>query len=73
MTSDLPDGFLVDIRTKYNDEKTSVLDNISKGKKIVNNTITLMVDDSYEYQSATIVLMDENERILEKKPTTICG
>jgi hypothetical protein len=72
-TSDLPDGFLVDIRTKYNDEKTSVLDNISKGKKIVNNTITLMVDDSYEYQSATIVLMNENERILDKKPTTICG
>lgn len=72
-TSDAPDGFLVDIRTKYNDAKTSVLDSVSKGKNISSNTITLMVDDSYEYQSATIVLMDENERILDKKPTTIGG
>jgi len=72
-TSDVPDGFLVDIRTKYNDSKTSVLDRVSKDKKISGNTITLMVDDSYEYQSATIVLMDENERILDKKPTTIGG
>jgi hypothetical protein len=72
-TSDVPDGFLVDIRTKYNDSKTSVLDRVSKDKKISGNTITLMVDDSYEYQSATIVLMDENERILDKKSTTIGG
>ena len=72
-TSDVPEGFLVDIRTKYNDAKSSVLDNVSKGKKISSNTITLMVDDSYEYQSATIVLMDENERIIEKQPTTIGG
>jgi hypothetical protein len=72
-TSDVPDGFLVDIRTKYNDSKTSVLDRVSKDKKISGNTITLMVDDSYEYQSATIVLMDENERIRDKKPTTIGG
>jgi hypothetical protein len=72
-TSDVPDGFLVDIRTKYNDSKTSVLDRVSKDKKISGNTITLMVDDSFEYQSATIVLMDENERILDKKPTTIGG
>lgn len=73
ISSDVPDGYLVDIRTKYNDSKTSVLDNVSKGKSITSNTITLMVDDSYEYQSATIVLMDENERILDKKPTTIGG
>ena len=72
-TSDVPDGFLVDIRTKYNDSKTSVLDRVSKDKKISGNTITLMVDDSFEYQSATIVLMDENKRILDKKPTTIGG
>jgi hypothetical protein len=49
------------------------LDNVSKGKNISSNTITLMVDDRYQYQSATIVLMDENERILDKKPTTIGG
>jgi hypothetical protein len=32
-----------------------------------------MISDAYEYQSATIVLMDENDRILNKKPTTIGG
>ena len=42
-------------------------------KKIIGNSVTLLIDDAYEYQSATIVLMDENERILNKKPTTIGG
>jgi len=37
------------------------------------NTVALMVDDAAEYQAATIVLMDENERILDKKPTTVGG
>ena len=35
--------------------------------------IILMVDDAAEYQAATVVLTDENERILDKKPTTVCG
>jgi hypothetical protein len=72
-TSDVPDGYSVDIRTKYNDVNTSVLEDSSKVKKIVGNTVTLMIDDNYEYQSATIVLLDENERILDKKPTTVGG
>lgn len=72
-TSDVPDGYKIDIRTKYNDVLTSVLDDSSKGKKIVGNTVTLLIDDTYEYQSATIVLLDENDRILNKKPTTIGG
>jgi len=72
-TSDVPDGYKIDIRTKYNDPFTSVLDVSSKNKIIIGNTVTLLIDDTYEYQSATIVLLDENDRILNKKPTTIGG
>jgi hypothetical protein len=35
--------------------------------------VTLLIDDEFEHQSATIVLLDENDRILNKKPTTIGG
>lgn len=70
-TSDVPDGYCVDIRTKYNDAKTSIV--LSKNKTLRGNTVTLMVDDAAEHQAATIVLMDENERILDKKPTTVGG
>lgn len=70
-TNDVPDGYLLDIRTKYNDPKSSIV--LSKSKSIKGNTVTLMVDDAAEHQAATIVLMDENERILDKKPTTVGG
>jgi hypothetical protein len=70
-TSDVPDGYSVDIRTKYNDAKTSIV--LSKSKTLKGNTATLMVDDGAESQAATIVLLDENERILDKKPTTVGG
>lgn len=70
-TSDVPDGYFVDIRTKYNDAKTSIV--LSKSKTLKGNTATLMVDDGAESQAATIVLLDENERILDKKPTTVGG
>jgi hypothetical protein len=70
-TSNVPDGYRVDIRTKYNDAKTSIV--LTKNKTIQANMITLMVDDAAEYQAATVVLTDENERILDKKPTTVCG
>ncbi len=72
-TTNVPDGFKIDIRTKYNDPLTSVLDVSSKHKKIIGNMVTILIDDAYEYQSATIVLLDENDRILNKKPTTIGG
>jgi hypothetical protein len=71
VTNDLPDGFTVDIRTKYNDAKTSIV--LSQNKNLKGNTVTLMVDDEAESQAATIVLIDENERILDKKPTTVGG
>ncbi len=70
-TSDVPDGYLIDIRTKYNDASSSIV--LSKSKILKGNSVTLMVDDSAESQAATIVLMDENERILDKKPTTVGG
>ncbi|HOY12626.1 MAG TPA: BREX-1 system phosphatase PglZ type B [Saprospiraceae bacterium] len=70
-TSEVPDEYSVDIRTKYNDAKTSIV--LSKNKAVKGNTVTLMVDDGAESQAATIVLMDENERILDKKPTTVGG
>ena len=70
-TSDLPDEFSIDIRSKYNDEKSSIV--LSKSKKLKDNKVTLMVKDEYEYQAATIVLIDKNERILYKSPTTVGG
>jgi hypothetical protein len=70
-TSDLPSSYSLDIRTKYNDAKTSVI--LSKNRSLQTSSVTLMVDDSAEYQAATIVLLDEEGRIMDKKPTTIGG
>lgn len=70
-TSYVPDGYSIDIRTKYNDVKTSIV--LSKSKLLKDNTVTLMVDDGAEAQAAIIVLLDERERILDKKPTTVGG
>ena len=72
-TNSAPDGYKIDIRTKYNDAQTSVLDVSCKHKKITENMVTLLIDDEFEHQSATIILLDENDRILNKKPTTIGG
>ena len=70
-TTDVPEGYSIDIRTKYNDGKTSIV--LSRSKILQGNTITLMVDDEAESKAATVVLLDENERILDKKPTTVGG
>jgi len=70
-TSDVPDFYSIDIRTKYNDEKTTIV--LSKSKHLSNDSVTLMVDDAAESQAATIVLLDENERIIDKVPTTVGG
>jgi len=70
-TLEVPEGYSIDIRTKYNDPKTSIV--LSKNKTLQGNTVTLMVDDSAEHQAATIVLLDATERILDKKPTTVGG
>jgi hypothetical protein len=70
-TIDAPDGYLVDIRTRYSDPGSSVVAN--KGKTVQGDKITLMADDDAQAGSATIVLMDEQGIILDKKPTLVGG
>ena len=65
------DGCSIDIRTKYSDAKSTIV--LSVNKLLKDNTITLMVDDAAEFEAATIVLLDQNERIIDKKPTTVGG
>ena len=71
ITDDVPDGYSIDIRTKYSDSKSSIV--LSTNKLIKGNTISLLVDDAAEAQAATIVLLDPNDRIIDKKPTTVGG
>ena len=68
-TENTPDGFLIDIRTKYNDEKTSIV--LSTGKSISGNKCSLMVDDSAIDSAAFIVLTNERGKIIDKTNTTI--
>ncbi len=70
-TTDVPDGYAVDIRTRYNDEESSVV--MSKNKLLKGNSVMLMANDLKEYQSATVVLLDDRGIILDKKPTTVGG
>lgn len=63
------DGFTIDIRTKFNDESTSIVE--SKNRTIIENKGSVMVSDEAESQAATIVIMDETGRILDKKSTTV--
>lgn len=71
ITDDVPDGYSIDIRKKYNDSKSSIV--LSANKLLKGNTVTLMIDDAAESAAATIVLLDENERIIDKKSTTVGG
>lgn len=64
-----PDGYKVDIRTKFNDEKTSIV--LSSTQNIFENKCSLMVDDSNINAAAFLVLTDENGKILDKTNTTI--
>ena len=71
ITDDVPNGYSIDIRTKYSDSKSSIV--LSANKLLKGNTVTIMIDDAAESAAATIVLLDENERIIDKKPTTVGG
>ncbi len=71
MTTEVPEGYAIDIRTKYNDAKTSIV--LTQNKQLKENKVKLMVDDAAEAQAATIVLLDENERIINKQATTVGG
>lgn len=68
-TENTPDGFLIDIRTKYNDDKTSIV--LSPDKTISGNKCSLMVDDSAIDSAAFIVLTNEKGRIIDKTNTSI--
>jgi len=72
-TEGAKDGFTIDIRNKYNNSATSILEEESKIKAVKGNKVTLMVSDEAESQAATIVLLDETGRILDKKLTTVGG
>ncbi len=65
------DGCILDIRTKYNEKKSSVLE--TNPKKVVDNKGVLMVKDNSEGNAATIVLIDKKNRIVDKKLTTVGG
>jgi hypothetical protein len=68
-TEKVPNGYLMDIRTKFNDPLSSIV--ISDTKEVNDNKVTLMVDDKYESSSATLVLMDQNQVILHKISTIV--
>jgi hypothetical protein len=70
-TDHTPDGYFVDIRTKYDAADTSIV--LSERKSIRDNKITLMVDDDAIDKSATVVLLNEQGVILDKKPTLVGG
>ena len=70
-TTEVPNGYLVDIRTKAADSNTSIV--VGARKAILDNKITLMVDDAAEGKSAIVVLMNEQEIILDKKATLVGG
>jgi hypothetical protein len=65
------DGFTIDIRTKYNDETTTIV--VSKNKLVKDNKGMVMVNDEAESQAATIVLLDETGIIIYKKLTIVGG
>ena len=69
ITESAKEDYTIDIRTKYNDESTSIVE--SRNKSISDNKGYVMVSDTAEAQAATIVLLDENGRILDKTVTTV--
>ncbi|MEI7830032.1 MAG: BREX-1 system phosphatase PglZ type B [Prolixibacteraceae bacterium] len=71
ITEGSSDGVFLDIRTKYNDEKTSIVE--SKNMSVRDNRGSAMVSEDAESNAVTIVLLDESGRILDKKLTTVGG
>ena len=68
-TENAQENFSIDIRTKFNDETTSIVE--SRNKMITDNKVFVMVNDDAEAKAANIVLLDANGRILDKKETTV--
>ena len=70
-TENTTNGFTIDIRTKFNDESTSIVE--STRKTVIENKGSVMVSDDTESQAATVVLLDASGRILDKKLTAVGG
>lgn len=65
------DGFYLDIRTKALDESTTIV--ISKKNGVTENKGRVMVTEDAEGKAATILLLDSNGVIIEKRLTTVGG
>lgn len=70
-TEHAPDGYQLDVRTKAADEHSSIV--ISKNNVITGNKGRVMVSEDAEGNAATILLLDSNGVIMDKKLTTIGG
>lgn len=70
-TEGAPDGYTIDMRSKFADSSTSIV--LSSNKTVINNHCTVMADDDAESKAVTVVLMDESHRILDKKLTQVGG
>lgn len=66
-----PDGYLLDIRTKFTDASSSIVLSAPERKVIKNGKCSLMVDDSSEGQAVWIVLMDPGEIIIDKQMASV--
>ena len=64
-------GLRADIRTKATDAGTSVAD--PKPVDADGKVGLLVTDEDLEGTSVSVVLLDEHERVLVKKPTTVGG
>lgn len=62
-------GYSMDIRTKYTDPGTSIVE--SAIKIVVNNKLSVLVSDDYEHQTVTIVLLNQDGVILDRQSTIV--
>lgn len=67
-TSGTKDGYNVDIRTKVSDAKTSIILSASMKE---DNQWSVVVDGDYEDHAATLILIDDQGIIVDKKPIHI--
>lgn len=70
-TEGADDTYTLDIRSKYHEETTSIVE--AKIRTMKDNKGWIMVSDDAESQAATVVLLDASGRILDKKLTTVGG
>lgn len=70
-TKNVPDGFKIDIRTKASDEQSTIV--ISKNNGVTGNKGRVMVSDEVEGNAATVLLLNSQGVILDKKLTTVGG